>query len=40
VEVGLADGTTRLVGVELGVFADGYVEVTGEVAAGDQVVVP
>ena len=40
VEVGLADGTTRLVGVELGVFADGYVEVTGDVAAGDQVVVP
>ncbi|MET0910185.1 MAG: peptidoglycan-binding protein [Ilumatobacteraceae bacterium] len=40
VEVELADGTTRLVGVELGVFADGYVEVTGEVAAGDQVVVP
>ncbi len=29
-----------MVGVELGVFADGMVEVTGDVAEGDQVVVP
>ena len=28
---------TRLVGVELGVFADGMVEVIGDIAAGDQV---
>ena len=40
VELLAADGTTRLVGVEAGFFADGLVEVTGEVAAGDQVVVP
>ena len=34
------DGTARrLVGVELGVFADGMVEVTGELSPGDQVVV-
>ena len=39
--VEVADGTTRrLVGVELGVFADGLVEVTGELSPGDQVVVP
>lgn len=31
--------TTRLVGVELGEFADGMVEVTGDVAEGDAVVV-
>lgn len=37
-EVVADDGTTRLVGVELGVFADGLVEVSGEIAAGDQVV--
>jgi peptidoglycan hydrolase-like protein with peptidoglycan-binding domain len=35
-----ADGTTRLVGVTAGFFADGLVEVTGDVAPGDQVVVP
>ena len=39
--VELADGaTTRLVGVTLGVFADGMVEITGDVAAGAEVVVP
>lgn len=40
VEVALADGSTTLVGVELGVFADGYVQVDGTVAEGDEVVVP
>ena len=33
------DGGTRLVGVEIGTFADGLVEITGDVAPGDQVVV-
>jgi peptidoglycan hydrolase-like protein with peptidoglycan-binding domain len=33
-------GTTELVAVEVGLFADGWVEVRGEVAAGDVVVVP
>jgi hypothetical protein len=37
----VVDGaTTRLVGVETGAFADGYVEVTGDIADGDDVVVP
>ena len=31
---------TRLVGVEIGEFADGWVEITGDIAPGDQVVVP
>jgi len=31
---------TRLVPVEVGAFADGWVEVDGDVAAGDRVVVP
>ena len=31
-------GATHLVGVELGVFADGMVEVIGDIAAGDEVV--
>ena len=31
---------TRLVRVKLGTFADGWVQVTGDVKAGDQVVVP
>ena len=34
------DGSTELVAVEVGLFADGWVEVTGDVAAGDEVVVP
>lgn len=34
------DGSTRLVGVEIGSFADGLVEVSGDVAEGDVVVVP
>ena len=33
-------GTTELVAVETGAFADGWVEVTGEIAEGDDVVVP
>ncbi|BAN03532.1 peptidoglycan-binding domain-containing protein [Ilumatobacter coccineus] len=41
VEIRSDDGTTRLVGVELGAFDDGVVEVVaGEVAPGDDVVVP
>ncbi|MFO1539905.1 MAG: peptidoglycan-binding protein [Chloroflexota bacterium] len=35
-----ADGTTELVGVLPGLFADDRVEVTGELAPGDAVVVP
>ncbi|HEX8803970.1 MAG TPA: peptidoglycan-binding protein [Acidimicrobiales bacterium] len=31
---------TELVGVETGAYADGWVEVTGDVAEGDEVVVP
>jgi hypothetical protein len=34
------DGTTSQVPVETGAFADGWVEVTGELAEGDEVVVP
>jgi hypothetical protein len=34
-----ADGSTQLIAVDLGAFADGMVEVTGELSAGDQVVV-
>lgn len=33
-------GSTELVGVELGSFADGYVEITGAVEEGENVVVP
>jgi hypothetical protein len=33
-------GATHLVGVELGVFADGMVEIVGDVDAGAEVVVP
>lgn len=33
-------GSTELVAVETGAFADGWVEVTGDVAEGDTVVVP
>jgi hypothetical protein len=42
VERKLANGSTTLVGVELGAFADGYVEITaaGDLAEGDEVEVP
>lgn len=40
VEVVQQDGSSSYVGVEIGEFADGWVEVTGDVAEGDQVVVP
>ena len=43
VEVVGADGTTSLVGVETGLFQDGWVEIdvpSGGLAEGDQVVVP
>lgn len=33
-------GTTELVAVDVGLFADGWVEVRGELAVGDEVVVP
>ena len=37
--VEVRDGTTtHLVGVELGTFADGFVEITGDVAEGAEVV--
>jgi hypothetical protein len=35
-----SDGTTNQVPVETGAFADGWVEVTGDLAEGDDVVVP
>ena len=34
------DGTTTLVAVEVGAFADGWVEVVGDIAEGDTVEVP
>jgi peptidoglycan hydrolase-like protein with peptidoglycan-binding domain len=41
VELSRADGTTRLVGVETGVYADGYVQVMGAgIEEGASVVVP
>jgi peptidoglycan hydrolase-like protein with peptidoglycan-binding domain len=40
VELVQPDGTTQYTAVEIGEFADGWVEVTGDVAEGDQVVVP
>jgi hypothetical protein len=33
-------GGTELVAVETGLFADGWVEVSGDLAEGDEVVVP
>ena len=35
-----AAGASELVAVELGAFADGWVEISGDLAEGDQVVVP
>lgn len=41
VELGRADGQTRLVAVETGVYADGYVQVSGDgIAEGASIVVP
>jgi hypothetical protein len=40
VERPVAGGGTDLVAVELGAFADGWVQVTGDLAEGDDVVVP
>ncbi len=40
VEVDAGGGATRLVAVEPGFFADGLVEVSGELEPGDRVVVP
>jgi hypothetical protein len=40
VERPVAGGTTELVAVELGAFAEGWVQVTGDLAEGDDVVVP
>lgn len=40
VEVDEGGGATRLVGVDTGFFADGFVEITGDVQPGDRVVVP
>lgn len=40
VEVVAADGTTQTRAVEIGAFAGGWVEVTGDIEAGDTVVVP
>jgi hypothetical protein len=39
-EVADGAGVTHLVGVQLGVFADGMVEVSGDIAEGEEVVVP
>jgi hypothetical protein len=40
VERPVSGGGTELVAVELGAFADGWVQVTGDLAEGDDVVVP
>jgi Putative peptidoglycan binding domain len=40
VEVADSSGTTHLVGVTVGVFADGMVEIDGDIQAGAEVVVP
>jgi len=40
VERPVAGGGTELVSVEIGAFADGWVQVTGDLAEGDDVVVP
>jgi len=40
VQVREDDGTTTYIGVETGVFSDGWVQVTGNVAPGDMVLVP
>jgi peptidoglycan hydrolase-like protein with peptidoglycan-binding domain len=40
VQVADADGSTHYVAVQLGMFTEGWVEVTGDVAEDDRVVVP
>lgn len=40
VEVSISEGTSELRRVTPGEFADGRVEITGDVAAGDQILVP
>ena len=40
VELDGGDGGTRLIAVDPGFFADGLVEVEGDLAAGDRVVIP
>jgi peptidoglycan hydrolase-like protein with peptidoglycan-binding domain len=40
VEVVADDGSTHLVGVELGIFQDGWVEVQGDLEPGQRVVIP
>ena len=40
VEVRDDSGATHLVGVDLGTFVDGYVEIAGDIAEGAEVVVP
>lgn len=40
VEIQVTVGVTRLVGVDIGSFADGLVEVTGDLNEGDVVLVP
>jgi multidrug efflux pump subunit AcrA (membrane-fusion protein) len=40
VEVADSSGATHLVGVTVGVFADGMVEIEGDIEAGARVVVP
>ena len=40
VEVVAPDGATEYRAVKIGEFADGWVEVTGDIAAGDEIVVP
>jgi peptidoglycan hydrolase-like protein with peptidoglycan-binding domain len=40
VEVIRSDGSTEYRAVEIGEFADGWVEITGDISEGDEVVVP
>ena len=40
VQLQAADGTLTYVGVETGLFSDGWVQVTGKLAEGDMVMVP
>lgn len=40
VELASADGSTTALAIEIGTFDDGWVEVVGDIAPGDEVVVP